>query len=206
VQAVAIVRPALLGLALGVSCTSGPDPDAEPTSMSTTVLDPGTTVGLPVSSDSGTTVTPEQSTGTTIGVTVADSTITTDGGPVFDVGGADMPRPEPLPAPQLWYSVEDLLVYIELDPADGALAQLVTSTITNDPPLLSNVPGVVEFNAMTMLADGSLLGARGLAGQTQLYYVAAPPTVATVSAGVASVMVWAAHRMNSSHYKACVYD
>lgn len=38
---------------------------------------------------------------------------------------------------------------------------------------------MVEFNAIGMLDDGSLLGARGLQRQTQLYSVAAPPVVAT---------------------------
>lgn len=102
-----------------------------------------------------------------------------DDGPIFDLGMPDFAPPEPLPLPQLWYSIEDALVYIELDPADGSIAQLVTSTITNEPPLLSEQPGDVEFSSITMLDDGSLLGARGLAGRSQLFHVSAPPVLAT---------------------------
>ena len=70
------------------------------------------------------------------------------GGPIFDLGALpDMPVAPPLPLPQLWYSVEDLLVYIELAPADGTVTQLVTSTIVNDP----TIAGTVNSCSLTML-------------------------------------------------------
>ncbi|WP_096330824.1 hypothetical protein [Nannocystis exedens] len=101
------------------------------------------------------------------------TTGTTGGGPIFDLGSLpDMPPPPPLPLPQLWYSVEDLLVYIELNPADGTVAQLVTHTIVNDP----TIAGIVNSCSLTMLADGSLLGGRGVDGQTRLFHIPAPPT------------------------------
>lgn len=95
------------------------------------------------------------------------------GGPIFDLGASwDMPVAPPLPLPQLWYSVENLLVYIELSPADGTVAQLVTSTIVNDP----TIPGTINSCSLTMLPDGSLLGGRGIDGQTRLFHIAQPPT------------------------------
>jgi hypothetical protein len=174
-------RSIVLGLALATACTptSEPSTDEGPTTTTTT---PGSSDGGTLASGPGTTGVAEGSGTTSIassGTTLGDSTAATDDGPIFDVGGVGDVAPPKLPLPQLWYSVEDLLVYIELDPADGTVAQLVTSTITNDPPLLTDAPMVVEFNSITMLEDGSLLGARGLMGQTQIYHVAMPPTVAT---------------------------
>ncbi|MCX4242684.1 hypothetical protein [Paraliomyxa miuraensis] len=170
-----IRRLHLLGLALVLGCKSPDSGDEETSTTSTTRPDP--TTAMETSSDPpGTTVEPDPTSGTT----AADATtVSVDDGPIFDVGGMDDVSTRVLPDPQLWYSVEDLIVYIALDPADGSVVQLVTSTITNDPPLLTDAPGVVEFNSITMLDDGSLLGARGVLGQTQLYHVAAPPTVAT---------------------------
>lgn len=172
-----LVRLAPLGLTLTLACTSTPEPSESSTDSSTTLplgsSSAATSTGDPPATDGSTATTAAS------GTTMSDTTVAVDEGPIFDVGGGtDMGRPE-LPLPQLWYSVEDLLVYVELDPADGSVAQLVTSTITNEPPLLSEEAGVVEFNAITMLDDGSLLGARGLEGQTQLYHVAMPPTAAT---------------------------
>ncbi|WAS91740.1 hypothetical protein [Nannocystis punicea] len=107
------------------------------------------------------------------GTSSSTSTTTTGSGPIFDLGGLpDMPPPPPLPLPQLWYSVEDLLVYIELNPADGTVAQLVTSTLLADP----TIAGVVNSCALTMLEDGSLLGGRGIDGQTRLFHIPKPPT------------------------------
>lgn len=92
-----------------------------------------------------------------------------------DVGGpADMPGPA-LPKPQLWYSVEDTLVYVELSPLDGSVVQLVTSTINNNPSLA----GGINSCSLTMLADGSLLGGRGIDSGTRLFHIPDPPTVAS---------------------------
>lgn len=175
-----LIRPvAALGLALVLACApTTPEPNADEGTMPTTPeLGSGASAGT-TASEPGTT-TSGGSTSTAVEPITGDTTAAVDDGPIFDVGLSDVPGPRPLPAPQLWYSVEDRLVYIELDPTDGSVVQLVTSTITNEPPLLSEAPSVVEFNSITMLDDGSLLGARGLEGQTQLYHVAEPPTVAT---------------------------
>ncbi len=74
--------------------------------------------------------------------------------------------------PNLWYSVENKLHYIEIDENDGTVVQLVTSTITT--PLLDG------FDGLTMLEDGSLLGSRVLQGMgTQIFYVVDPPVEAS---------------------------
>jgi hypothetical protein len=72
--------------------------------------------------------------------------------------------------PELWYVSGDRLVYVELDEADGLPVQIVASEID----------GLrTGFNSLTMLRDGSLVGARlDLAGggmTTQLYHVPDPP-------------------------------
>lgn len=167
----------MLGVASLVACPSPSGSD-----------DSGTTGVPPATSGSssggvGTTEGPGGTTGGTSGSTTAASTAadgsSSGGGMVFDVGNPTDIPPVTLPDPVLWYSVDDLIVYIELDPSDGSVAQLVTSTISNMPPLIYDVGGTITFNAITVLDDGSLLGARGVTGQTQLYHVAAPPTVAS---------------------------
>ncbi len=48
-------------------------------------------------------------------------------------------------SPNLWYSVEDKLHYIEIDADDGSVVQFVTSTITS---VASVAPqGAVDFHA-----------------------------------------------------------
>ncbi len=80
---------------------------------------------------------------------------------------------DPLPvdplwgSPNLWYSVEDRIHYIEISPADGSVVQLVTSTITT--PLIDGQ------NGLTMLEDGSLVGSRESAEGTQIYHIPEPP-------------------------------
>ncbi|MEM9696100.1 MAG: hypothetical protein AAGA56_26385, partial [Myxococcota bacterium] len=73
-----------------------------------------------------------------------------DGGFVNPGGGAP-----PAPVPQfaeLWYSVDSLLVHIDLDEADGTVEQLRSSPLSGGLPL--------GQNALTMLDDGTLLGSR----------------------------------------------
>src|SRR5262245_24947777 len=86
------------------------------------------------------------------------------GGPGNDAGSGDSAPPGDgtiesdsfvPPAAQraeLWYSVDDLLVRIEISPDDGSVVAFHTSQVI----------GGLELgqNAITMLADGSLLGAR----------------------------------------------
>ena len=54
--------------------------------------------------------------------------------------------------PELWYSVDQLLVLIQLDAADGSVAAVQSSSIT--------LPLEVGQSAITMLNDGSLLVSR----------------------------------------------
>ncbi len=79
------------------------------------------------------------------------------------------PGPDPVTQfAELWYSSDNLLVYIEIDPADGSVVRMEGSEVT----------GLERGqNCITMLADNSLLGAR-LAKedmQTWFYYIAQPP-------------------------------
>jgi hypothetical protein len=76
-----------------------------------------------------------------------------------------------LSTPNLWYSVENKLHYIEVSPVDGSVVQLVTSTITT--PMINGQTGI------TMLDDGSLLISRESAQGTEIYHVAEPPMVAS---------------------------
>ncbi len=74
-------------------------------------------------------------------------------------------------SPNLWYSTENRLNYIEIDPADGSVVQMVTSTITTE--MIDGQTGI------TMLESGALLLSRESAGATEIYYVEEPPTVAS---------------------------
>ncbi|MFZ6181170.1 hypothetical protein [Nannocystis pusilla] len=165
---------AMLGTVLALACGSSSGRDVTATAVVTSDPTTGTTTtdGLTPTTTEPAGSTTQQATTDTTGPDVTTGT-TTGGGPFFDLGSLpDMPPPPPLPLPQLWYSVEDLLVYIELNPADGSVAQLVTNTIANDPTL----GDTVNSCSLTMLEDGSLLGGRGVDGQTRLFHVPAPPT------------------------------
>ena len=86
--------------------------------------------------------------------------------------GEPVEPPHPLwVSPNLWYSTEDRLNYLEIDPADGTVVQIVTSTITT--PMISGQTGI------TMLESGGLLLSRESAAGTEIYYVEDPPTLAT---------------------------
>jgi hypothetical protein len=74
-------------------------------------------------------------------------------------------------SPNLWYSVEDRIHYIEISPADGSVVQLVTSTILT--PLIDGQ------NGLTMLESGALVGSRESANGTQIFHVPEPPVVAS---------------------------
>ena len=69
--------------------------------------------------------------------------------------------------PNLWYSVEDQLHYIEISPADGSVLNFVTSTITT--PLINGQ------NGLTMLEDGSLVGSRESPMGTEIFHIPEPP-------------------------------
>jgi len=142
--------------ATGVGSTSG-DPNASSTTMVTTTDADASTAG----SSSG----DESSTST--GEAPDD-----DGDASSESSTGFEEEPHPLwVSPNLWYSVENKLHYIEIDPADGSVVRLVTSTITT--------PLVDGQNGLTMLEDGSLLGSRERAGETQIFHVPDPPTEAS---------------------------
>lgn len=86
-----------------------------------------------------------------------------------DSSRPDSTAPSPAFDAELWYAVDDMLVYVEIDPDDGSVVQFVAS----------NVVGGLEHgqNAITMLDDGSLLVARLARSddQTHFYYFADPP-------------------------------
>ncbi len=118
------------------------------------------------------TVTPEDSTSTS---TSASTPGDTTDNPTADTSGTtpDLPG-EPLPSTELWYSVNNLLVYIEIDAQDGTVVQLVTNTINNNPSLAGNVNSC----GLTMLEDGSLLGSRSNETGTRMFHIPDPPKVA----------------------------
>lgn len=101
--------------------------------------------------------------------TAGDSTTDTD----TDTGGSTNPV---WINPNLWYSIDDKLIYVEIDPLDGSVVQLQTSLITTDPPLVQGQSGitlVLDENdeiqlLLTRVANGST--------NTQLHHIASPPT------------------------------
>jgi hypothetical protein len=106
-----------------------------------------------------------------------------DGGPGADAG--DRPDATP-PVPQfteLWYSVDDLLVRIELDASNGQVVAFTPSTLGDGME--------VGQNLITMLDDGSLLIgrlSRGEPQRTHFWHLADPPrdggAVSPVSLGL----------------------
>jgi hypothetical protein len=84
--------------------------------------------------------------------------------------------------PELWYSVDQLLVLVTLDDADGSVASIQSSTITSDVD--------IGQTAITMLDDGSLLAARlsEVDNQSHFFHFPSPPRdgsdVAPASLGV----------------------
>lgn len=71
--------------------------------------------------------------------------------------------------PELWYTVDQLLVLVALSEADGSVASIQASTINFDLD-----PGQ---SAITMLADGSLLASRlsQADDQSHFFHIPAPP-------------------------------
>ena len=79
-------------------------------------------------------------------------------------------EPNPLwDEPNLWYSVDKSIMYIQLNPADGTVVKLVHNQLVPDVATWHGQDGI------TMLEGGSLLLSRESAQGTQIYYVADPP-------------------------------
>lgn len=152
----------------GSSGSTGGEPtttSASGTSSSGEVEGTGTTTGTTGeatgTSGEGTT---GEATGSTGGTTTGGDTTT---GNETTTGGVE---PNPLwDEPNLWYAVDDALVYIRIDPADGSVVTLVHNELTADVPLWDGQ------NGLTMLEGGALLGSRESAEGTQIYYIAEPP-------------------------------
>lgn len=132
--------------------TSG-EPTTGPTD-STDSTDGTDTTDSGITDSTGTTTDTSGTTGTT--GTTGDTT-TTGGDGLWDT-------------PNLWYSVDDALIYIEIDPMDGSVVKLVHNQLSADVPLVHGQ------NGLTMLEDGSLLGSRESNQGTQIFYIANPPT------------------------------
>jgi hypothetical protein len=98
------------------------------------------------------------------GLNIGGSSAGSNGGS----GGSGAGTSGPIYA-ELWYTVDQLLVLISLDPADGSVAGIQSSTIT-----LSLDSGQ---SAITMLNDGSLLASRlGQADDTShFFHIPSPP-------------------------------
>ena len=91
-----------------------------------------------------------------------------NGGSVSSVGaGGNVPPVEQFA--ELWYSVDDLLVLISVNAGDGTVSTIQTSNMIGS--------FAVGQNAITMLDDGSLLGARlsQMDMQTYFYLIDEPP-------------------------------
>lgn len=179
-----ICTRATMGLATaGLLWGCGPGGGQESTStLGTTTVGSGpiagdTSTGAASSTGAGTALGTTSSTG---GDTTSDPDGSTSRGTLFDLGQSpDLGAPEVVD-PVLWYSVDDQLIYIELDPADGSVALLVAHQISNEPAL------PVSGTGISMLDDGGLLFARGPqtdgagnyeAAPSQIYYAPEPPTV-----------------------------
>ncbi|WAS92075.1 hypothetical protein [Nannocystis punicea] len=138
--------------------TTATDPTLGTGDASTTTTTDPTTEALPTTdATTSTTTTTTDATTTTTTTTDTTTTETTGGNGLWD-------------SPNLWYSVENYLVYIEIDPADGSVVTLVSNELVADEPL------VFGQNGLTMLEDGSLIGSRESAEGTQIFHVADPPT------------------------------
>lgn len=131
------------------------------TSSATGTSDPGTTAGVDTTGGStGTDTTGGDTTGgdsTGGGSTSGDTT-----------GGVVPPNPL-IDEPNLWYSVDKSIVYIQLSPVDGSVVKLVHNQLSADVTLWHGQ------NGLTMIDGGALLGSRESAQGTQIYLVGEPP-------------------------------
>lgn len=172
---------------LWMGCGGGNDPASMTgggtSGLTTTGLPPATEGSSGAGSGSGSTseVDPSTSSGTSAAGTGSTTAATDAGSTSSSTGDEEEPGsstgepidpPDPLWVnPNLWYSTENRLNYIEIDPADGTVVQLVTSTITT--PMIDGQTGI------TMLESGGLVLSRESAAGTEIYYIEEPPTVAS---------------------------
>lgn len=122
------------------------------------------------SSDSGSSDEPSESTGESD--STSESTAT-ESGSESTTGGSENPL---WLNPSLWYSIDNRLMYLEIDPLDGSVAQLQVSTITADPPLVLGQSGITvvldEFDELHVL----ITRINANSTKTELHHIANPPT------------------------------
>lgn len=97
-----------------------------------------------------------------------------------DGGGGGAPDAMEVPQyAELWYAIDDQLVYIPLDPSNGNVVEFKSSTITG----ISLAPGQ---SMLTMLPDGSLFAGRQdqEADETLLFHIPSPPRDGSPAAAV----------------------
>ncbi len=143
---------------------------ADTTAASGTVSGDSSTSGGPGETDDGNASSSSSTSGAEDSTSTDDSDGDSDSDTFGTTGTAEPPDPLWV-TPNLWYAVNDQIHYIELDPADGSVVQLVTSTITT--------PMIDGQNGITMLESGGLLLSRESAGGTEIYSLPEPPTVAS---------------------------
>ncbi len=150
------------------TATTTPTTDAPTTTSDGSATDAATTTASSTGSETGdpTDATTEPATTTT--TTGDDTGTTTDTDTTTGNGLWDRPN--------LWYAAGSALVYIEIDPMDGSVVQLIKNELVADVPLWNGQ------NGLTMLEDGSLLGSRESEDGTQIYHIAEPPITADTPA------------------------
>jgi hypothetical protein len=154
--------------------TQGSSSGSEPTTESPTTTTGGSSGSEGTGTTSGTSgettgTSGEQSTG---GTTTSSGSTSTGEATTGEetTGTTGMVEPNPLwDEPNLWYAVDDALIYMQIDPASGAVVKVVHNQLMADVPLWDGQ------NGLTMLEGGALLGSRESAEGTQIYYVAEPP-------------------------------
>lgn len=143
---------------------------SEPTTASPTTSTGGSSGSEATGTSHGT---GGETTGGSSGGTTTSGTSTSTGEETTSretTGTTGMVEPNPLwDEPNLWYAVDDALIYIELDPANGSVVKVVHNQLMADVPLWDGQ------NGLTMLEGGALLGSRESTEGTQIYYVAEPP-------------------------------
>jgi len=76
----------------------------------------------------------------------------------------------------LWYSIDDKLIYIEIDPLDGSVLQLQTSIIEADVPLVQGQSGITMLLNDDDEIDILLTRVHSGSKETAIHHIANPPT------------------------------
>ena len=90
-----------------------------------------------------------------------------------DTGGSQNPLWN---SAHLWYSIDDKLIHIEINPGDGSVVGLSFSTITADPPLVQGQTGITILLDEQDEIDLLLTRVNNNSTSTALHHIHAPPT------------------------------